>query len=33
MCSELDFIGLENNINDLDIQEHEEDEDLDFAMF
>ena len=33
MCAELDFIGLENNEQELYQEDQEEDDDLDFAMF
>ena len=33
MCAELDFIGLENNEQELYQEDKEEDDDLDFAMF
>lgn len=33
MCAELDFVGLENNEQDLYQEDQPEDDDLDFAMF
>ena len=33
MCAELDFVGLENNEQELFQEDQEEEEDLDFAMF
>ena len=33
MCAELDFVGLENNEQELYQEDQEEDDDLDFAMF
>ena len=33
MCAELDFVGLENNEQELYQQDQEDEEDLDFAMF